>query len=953
MSIKWHNDLFLLRYFLKFYGLDVLEPTAWVEENDNRRSVRYSFVEGSTSPIVNGSGGGNVTDDRWSFEDIDPLSIKKSVLGQSSPDESFKEKSQLLVGTKSFNPKYFLHQVHYDTSYNDLCEGAKILRYTLDQKSEALRSLVQDNFDRFVSAKNTIDTVYNEMKANSLNPEKDYEASNKAEQVFGPVLANRNKAEKIRSTLSVLEKYKYFFTLPSSLMELIRQQKYDVVMRDYKKGKVILESTMSCEVPDNNNAGKLITEKESNDDAALSNQYRKVFDKVWTEVEKIMEEMKVQLFKQLTEPWRSMEDQEKTINILLELDTADDPVWHYLDSQFKFIIDLLEESYQEQLDKIEALKDLLPEMSGDSKGTALRLRNALRTINVRDYDSLTASKNMDVQIWKSTFELVKSLSDLLLRCLPDFWKLSKSFMDGKFQKSPAVLSANRRRRQGMDLRKVEQCQNMAKGVIDLYALLLFRFFSIDPTQTFSEDIATTAIPTTSPLFVPSYSDSITTCYFLTRILHVISDCVNDINSINMASDVSGALITLMKQIRGKFTEIICNVWNSDSKLFHLLEDWSLDSENREITNYLRNFQIFHKFNSSSAYKIVCPEHVSDKDDASGKSYNIDRNYTDKIKSTFVSSLFEYLDGLVHLAFTEYNPIDPLEKESTDIIHKSRIDPSQIESRILLTISNLSNLKQVVIPHLISQFESEYKADMKQDALSVNDLIVELDGVLFEDYIKSKKEVISKIVKEGILMGNIDWYNMSKPTEVNPYVYKALLSLVMVHSQVSDIAKQLVDRTLSALLESMSQYCLESFRQVNKFGMGGLLQATLEVEFMHQSLSQYITPKAQEIFKEIYETIERLYDSDHVSGSLDTELAGVKQLLIEGRKNTSSSTSKNIDSPIEDRNTGDDDNAIGIFKKDTFTAPSINNNKDSSIYDKNDDDLARTSNEDDNIVVMNT
>ncbi|CAH1765291.1 8210_t:CDS:10, partial [Entrophospora sp. SA101] len=905
-----------------FYGLDVLEPTAWVEENDNRRSVRYSFVEGSTSPIVNGSGGGNVTDDRWSFEDIDPLSIKKSVLGQSSPDESFKEKSQLLVGTKSFNPKYFLHQVHYDTSYNDLCEGAKILRYTLDQKSEALRSLVQDNFDRFVSAKNTIDTVYNEMKANSLNPEKDYEASNKAEQVFGPVLANRNKAEKIRSTLSVLEKYKYFFTLPSSLMELIRQQKYDVVMRDYKKGKVILESTMSCEVPDNNNAGKLITEKESNDDAALSNQYRKVFDKVWTEVEKIMEEMKVQLFKQLTEPWRSMEDQEKTIKYVYQFNCF-------------------------------ALKDLLPEMSGDSKGTALRLRNALRTINVRDYDSLTASKNMDVQIWKSTFELVKSLSDLLLRCLPDFWKLSKSFMDGKFQKSPAVLSANRRRRQGMDLRKVEQCQNMAKGVIDLYALLLFRFFSIDPTQTFSEDIATTAIPTTSPLFVPSYSDSITTCYFLTRILHVISDCVNDINSINMASDVSGALITLMKQIRGKFTEIICNVWNSDSKLFHLLEDWSLDSENREITNYLRNFQIFHKFNSSSAYKIVCPEHVSDKDDASGKSYNIDRNYTDKIKSTFVSSLFEYLDGLVHLAFTEYNPIDPLEKESTDIIHKSRIDPSQIESRILLTISNLSNLKQVVIPHLISQFESEYKADMKQDALSVNDLIVELDGVLFEDYIKSKKEVISKIVKEGILMGNIDWYNMSKPTEVNPYVYKALLSLVMVHSQVSDIAKQLVDRTLSALLESMSQYCLESFRQVNKFGMGGLLQATLEVEFMHQSLSQYITPKAQEIFKEIYETIERLYDSDHVSGSLDTELAGVKQLLIEGRKNTSSSTSKNIDSPIEDRNTGDDDNAIGIFKKDTFTAPSINNNKDSSIYDKNDDDLARTSNEDDNIVVMNT
>jgi exocyst complex component 2 len=81
---------------------------------------------------------------------------------------------QILVGTKSFNPKFFLHKVHNDTPYMELVRGAKSLRYTLDQKSEALRSLVQDNFDRFVSAKNTIDTVYGEMKAQSLNAENEY-----------------------------------------------------------------------------------------------------------------------------------------------------------------------------------------------------------------------------------------------------------------------------------------------------------------------------------------------------------------------------------------------------------------------------------------------------------------------------------------------------------------------------------------------------------------------------------------------------------------------------------------------------------------------------------------------------------------------------------------------------------------------------------------------------------
>jgi len=82
--------------------------------------------------------------------------------------------SQILVGTKTFNPKLFIRQVHNETPYTDLLRGAEFLRYTLDQKSEALRNLVQDNFDRFVSAKNTIDTVYGEMKAQSLNVESDY-----------------------------------------------------------------------------------------------------------------------------------------------------------------------------------------------------------------------------------------------------------------------------------------------------------------------------------------------------------------------------------------------------------------------------------------------------------------------------------------------------------------------------------------------------------------------------------------------------------------------------------------------------------------------------------------------------------------------------------------------------------------------------------------------------------
>jgi exocyst complex component 2 len=37
-------------------------------------------------------------------------------------------------------------------------------------------------------------------------------------------------------------------------------------------------------------------------------------------------------------------------------------------------------------------------------------------------------------VWEAVFSLVKSVSEVLLTSLPDFWKISKNFMDGKYKK---------------------------------------------------------------------------------------------------------------------------------------------------------------------------------------------------------------------------------------------------------------------------------------------------------------------------------------------------------------------------------------------------------------------------------------------------------------------------------------------------------------------------------------
>lgn len=149
------------------------------------------------------------------------------------------------------------------------------------------------------------------------------EAAQKANQVFLPVLENASRAQKLRTTLGVFERSKFFFNLPSFIIEsveavgcsfqisayqshLCRQGRYDVAMRDYKKGKYMLESR----------SNQLLSVRMSKDSAASSSaeqQQKKVLEKVWISVEKAMGEMRQVLSAQIQDSSRSFEEQEKTL----------------------------------------------------------------------------------------------------------------------------------------------------------------------------------------------------------------------------------------------------------------------------------------------------------------------------------------------------------------------------------------------------------------------------------------------------------------------------------------------------------------------------------------------------------------------------------------------------------------------------------------------------------------
>ena len=81
-------------------------------------------------------------------------------------------------------------------------------------------------------------------------------------------------------------------------------------MRDYKKGLFLLESKPG-QLFATTTAGN--TSGSQSSTAAASEHQKRIMDKVWVAVEKVMAEMRATLLGQLKEPNRSVEEQEKTL----------------------------------------------------------------------------------------------------------------------------------------------------------------------------------------------------------------------------------------------------------------------------------------------------------------------------------------------------------------------------------------------------------------------------------------------------------------------------------------------------------------------------------------------------------------------------------------------------------------------------------------------------------------
>lgn len=105
---------------------------------------------------------------------------------------------------------------------------------------------------------------------------------------------------------------------------------------------------------------------------------------------------------------------------------------------------------------------------------------------------------------------------------------------------------------------------MALDIVKLYVSLVSEFFKLS-------DMAIMASPGRAneplPALLPQNSNSLTTVYFLMKILNEIQETVNDLTALDISTESASSLRSLLDSTKWRFEDILIATWLRGAPLY--------------------------------------------------------------------------------------------------------------------------------------------------------------------------------------------------------------------------------------------------------------------------------------------------------------------------------------------------------------------------------------------------
>lgn len=540
------------------YGLSTAYPEEWPAELDQsdgsdnetfdtsvagkprRRSTRYSALGRGNSSRSMGAGSyrpGGSADNVTTKDEADPLGSSDSVMyilkkrGLPVEDDP-RLRNRFLLSSTTFSPALFLSQAHSSDSTQSLLEGLEFLSRSIDQKSASLKVLVEANFERFVRAKATIDSVYTEMRnqgtdknrpnsrhasgqyryslgggpaptatepsrKTALIKESEYgvkgvrtplvEASVKAEELWGPALGGRDREQGLYSVVNAVERNRAVYEIGGNLSRAIKQRDYDSIFEEYRRAKTLTNEARTT-------ADRAVTERRSLTDNESHSML--VTGRMWIDVEHQIENFKRDLWHRLSNVYTSsphltaagpVEEHMELIGALLELGVEDNPVWIWLLSQYDLLKTKITSFCERSRVEIEILRRRL---AAGEKPTAQVMTTFLR-LSPREGQEPQERLDTDpiIELWECTHTYLTKLLSMqngLLGEVIEFWDTAQSFIDGSKQKMlPAGFEGESRKHHRLSNDGVHQLQEGIVELVDLIRESVLSLFADPPIDDIS------------------------------------------------------------------------------------------------------------------------------------------------------------------------------------------------------------------------------------------------------------------------------------------------------------------------------------------------------------------------------------------------------------------------------------------------------------------------------------
>ncbi|KAI0098799.1 exocyst complex component Sec5-domain-containing protein [Nemania sp. FL0031] len=767
-------------------------------------------------------------------------------------------------------------------------------------------------------------TLGDSRKKNALVKESDYgvsgikgpllDVSAKAEDVWGPALGGREKEENLRTVSTCLSRYKEYIETSSNIADSIRRKDYDALVEEYHRARKFVDETK-----------KLVEDLGSTPPSETQAYQVLIAARMWYDVEQQIELFKKEIWKKLsllhnvskTDTRGPAQDQHmELIGLLLELGVGaeDNPISTWLWTKYLSLKERIENVANRGMKEVEQHRlQLAAATKPSSQILTLYLRNLTRhAVGSKPHGLDTPAV---IELWEKIVSFLSSLlsSQGILGEVLEFWQAVESFTSGKAQKSlPTGYNDESREHHRLSTQGTLQLRKCTIELVDMIRAHVFEFFtegppivsppnsplppnsprsttSAQPSPTSTRAPRPNLDPNNAALlspnrdvsseeiaFWPPSSNSISGVHYLSKMLGMVGTGAAEMASVVPVTQDNTKQIELLRTlvgvVRERCVESLCATWVKDAENMKLVENWQPLKGKGDVTCMPATFASFEGALLGGMQKIL---YVSEAIVKPGPRDIISAPPTkllERVRGRYVSTLEIALSGMdenakrpIKKASDEWTtdmdaPIGLNSARASVIARQGTIDASDGNVRLLLTLCNLQALTSQVVPNLNSQFESAFSVKLDTESENkIRDTLKAKDKTLFAEYIGPIVKSLNKIIIEGF--NKPDWAPTSQPTGAGRYIYEVLLSLVLVHTQVSTTAPSLTEKVLKELLNQINIQILEVFKTRPKYDEFALAQAILELEFLALILTDYTSKASEKTQQKIYDMLESRTDNE--------------------------------------------------------------------------------------------